>query len=107
MENTPKIIKKFYLEHPNTINSIRISNLLVKKLFPNAITSKNESKLVAGYNLYSIKDKIIKSFFRSPIDTGIVIAIPLDSYARIAPRNWLVVKLSIDISTRVVDSDYY
>lgn len=40
------------------------------------------------------------------VDTGIVIQIPSDCYARVAPRSGLAFKKGIDVLAGVIDSDY-
>ena len=49
---------------------------------------------------------IIPQGERKVISTGIAIATPADSYARIAPRSGLAAKHSIDIRAGVIDQDY-
>src|SRR5947209_12075052 len=43
---------------------------------------------------------------RMAISTGIAIATPLGTYARIAPRSGLAAKHAIDIGVGVIDQDY-
>jgi dUTP pyrophosphatase len=43
---------------------------------------------------------------RSPINTGIALATPPGTYARIAPRSALAVKHGIDLGAGVIDKDY-
>ena len=40
------------------------------------------------------------------VRTGLAIAIPVGTYARIAPRSIFAVKQSIDVGVGVVDADY-
>src|SRR4029077_14341393 len=58
-----------------------------------------------GYDLYSAESVIIQPRTRRLVDTGLAIAIPPGTYARIAPRSGLSVK-GLDIGAGVVDSDY-
>lgn len=59
----------------------------------------------AGFDLYACENKVIRSQHRSLVSTGVKIQIPLDCYARIAPRSGLSVS-EIDVGAGVVDSDY-
>ena len=60
----------------------------------------------AGYDLYSIENKIIDPHNKALIDTGIQIEIPDNCYGRIAPRSGLALNHSLDIGAGVIDSDY-
>ena len=59
----------------------------------------------AGYDLYSCEDTLIPPGTRKPVNTGIPIAVPPGTYARIAPRSGLSVK-GLDIGAGVIDNDY-
>ena len=59
----------------------------------------------AGYDLYSCEDTLIPAGTRKSVQTGISIAVPPGTYARIAPRSGLSVK-GLDIGAGVVESDY-
>src|SRR5437660_12594063 len=43
---------------------------------------------------------------RRPVQTGIAISLPGNTYARIAPRSGLAAKYEIDIGAGVIDQDY-
>ena len=60
----------------------------------------------AGYDLYSAEHKTIQARGRALVDTQLVIAVPLGTYGRVAPRSGLASKFSIDVSAGVVDADY-
>ena len=76
------------------------------KLNKNAIQPSHGSQWAAGYDLYSVEDKIIKSKSREMIHTGLSVAIPINSYGRVAPRSGLTWKHFIDVGAGVIDSDY-
>jgi dUTP pyrophosphatase len=59
----------------------------------------------AGYDLTSIEDVTVLSGERKLVSTGLIIEIPNNTYARIAPRSGLSCK-GIDIGAGVVDSTY-
>ena len=83
-----------------------IEKLKFKKLREDAFIPTKGSKLAAGYDLYSVEDKIIKSKSREMIHTGLSVAIPINSYGRVAPRSGLTWKHFIDVGAGVIDSDY-
>ena len=41
------------------------------------------------------------------MDTGLAVALPAGTYARIAPRSGLAIRNFIDVGAGVVDSDYW
>lgn len=84
----------------------------IKKLTEKAIIPKKAHDSDAGYDLFSIEDKIIPAQSREVIHTGISIEIPnikeenKELYVRIAPRSGLSVKSGIDVFAGVVDRGY-
>ena len=54
----------------------------------------------------SAYDVIVPAHGRAVVKTGLAIAIPENTYARIAPRSGLAVKKFIDTGAGVVDYDY-
>lgn len=56
--------------------------------------------------LCSAQDTCIPARGKAVVNTGLSIAIPADTYARIAPRSGLAVKHFIDTGAGVVDEDY-
>lgn len=54
----------------------------------------------------SAYDAIVPAGRQALIKTDLSIAIPRDTYARIAPRSGLAVKKMIDVGAGVVDYDY-
>ena len=60
----------------------------------------------AGYDIYASQNFIIPAHGRGLVPTGLAVAVPIDAYARIAPRSGLAVKNGIQTGAGVVDSDY-
>ena len=79
--------------------------LLVKLLDPTAKLPTRATLGSAGYDLYSCENTLIPPGTRKPVNTSISIAIPPETYARIATRSSLLVK-DIDIGAVVIDNDY-
>ena len=59
-----------------------------------------------GFDLASAYDTTVPARGRAVVKTGLAIAIPENTYARIAPRSGLAVKKFIDTGAGVVDYDY-
>lgn len=81
-------------------------HLSVKLLNENARLPSKGSEFAAGYDLYSADNVVIPRGERRVVKTGISIAIPYGSYARIAPRSGLSVKNGIHIGAGIVDFDF-
>lgn len=60
----------------------------------------------AGYDLASCEYVEVPARGRALVDTGLVVQIPPDCYARVAPRSGLSVKHGILVGAGVVDSSY-
>tara|TARA_Y100001970_G_C14101997_1_gene785981 strand:- start:608 stop:1030 length:423 start_codon:yes stop_codon:yes gene_type:complete len=60
----------------------------------------------AGYDLYSVESVTIPPRTHKLIKTGISIALPEETYGRIAPRSGLAYKYGIDVFAGVIDRDY-
>jgi dUTP pyrophosphatase len=80
--------------------------LYIKLLNENAVSPKKANKFDAGYDLSSIEDMIIPANSRAIVPTGIAVATPINTYARIAPRSGLAAKHGIDVFAGVVDAGY-
>ena len=81
--------------------------LIFEKLHKDAQIPKRGSRFSAGVDLCSVEDIIrIKPNNRHVVKTGLAVRIPVDSYARIAPRSGLAVKNGIGVGAGVVDADY-
>lgn len=59
-----------------------------------------------GYDLASAVDIVVPAKGKAIVKTDLAIAIPENTYARIAPRSGLAVKHFIDVGAGVVDYDY-
>ncbi|ODQ65276.1 Deoxyuridine 5'-triphosphate nucleotidohydrolase [Nadsonia fulvescens var. elongata DSM 6958] len=73
---------------------------------PNARAPTRGSEFAAGYDLYASEPIVIPANGRGLVSTDISIAIPVNTYARIAPRSGLAVKNGISTGAGVVDYDY-
>eukprot|EP00605_Chrysophyceae_sp_TOSAG23-4_P002295 GSChrysophyteH1.ASY1.ANO1.2541.1 assembled CDS len=78
----------------------------VKKLTESAVMPVRGSRHAAGFDLASAYDVVVPARGRAVVKTGLSIAIPVNTYARIAPRSGLAVKKFIDTGAGVVDYDY-
>jgi len=85
-------------------------NLLIKKLYDDAIVPTYGSDCAAGLDLYAFGEYNVPGKTRKVISTGICIEWSGNDdknyYMRIAPRSGLSVKKSIDIGAGVIDYDY-
>jgi dUTP pyrophosphatase len=61
---------------------------------------------MVGYDLFAAHDTTVPKHGKCLVKTDISIAIPINTYARIAPRSGLAVKNFIDTGAGVVDYDY-
>eukprot|EP01031_Cornospumella_fuschlensis_P033825 gene33826-40926_t len=78
----------------------------VKKLTDLAILPTRGSAFAAGFDLSSAYDVVVPRRGKAICKTDLAIAIPPNTYARIAPRSGLAVKNFIDVGAGVVDYDY-
>lgn len=83
-----------------------IKRLLIKRLSPAAILPKKGSERAAGYDLCASEPTVVPAMGKAKVSTGISVACPPDTYARIAPRSGLAWKNSINVGAGVVDEDY-
>lgn len=82
------------------------ANLFVKKHNALAKLPMRGSNHAAGYDLFSIEQIEISPNESASINTGISIALPANTYGRIAPRSGLAVRNSINVHGGVIDEDY-
>jgi dUTP pyrophosphatase len=80
--------------------------LKFSKLNPAAILPVRSSAEAAGLDLHSVEELQIQPGRRAAIKTGLSVAIPKNTYGRIAPRSGLAFKSGIDVLAGVIDSDY-
>ena len=60
----------------------------------------------AGYDLCAAGNCVIPSRGKGTMETGLAVALPTGTYARIAPRSGLAIRNFINIGAGVLDSDY-
>ena len=80
--------------------------LQVKILRENAVLPLRGSAGAAGYDLCAASSCVIPSRGKGTVETGLAVALPASTYARIAPRSRLAIRNFIDVGAGVVDSDY-
>lgn len=90
-------------------------DMLVKKLAPGAVVPTKGSRMSAGYDLHAcFHDEsdnddsyiCIHPKCSARITTGIAVAIPADSYGRVASRSGLSFKQNVEVGAGVIDADY-
>jgi dUTP pyrophosphatase len=100
----------FWLLSPTAlISAIRLNmaeTMQVKKLSEFAIIPTRGSEFAAGFDLSSAYDCSVPARGKALVKTDLAIAIPENTYARIAPRSGLAWKNFIDTGAGVVDYDY-
>ena len=70
-----------------------------------SVTSRADGS-ACSCKLRSSEDCTVPARGRAVVSTGLSIAIPAGTYARVAPRSGLAVKHFIDTGAGVVDEDY-
>jgi len=80
--------------------------LLVKRLVPEAKLPVRGSAQAAGFDLSAAVAASIPAHGKAIVKTGLSIATPLQTYARIAPRSGLAAKHMLHCGAGVVDADY-
>ena len=80
--------------------------MLAKRLRPDAKLPTRANPGDAGYDLAAVEDVTIPPRGKAIVPTGVAIAIPEDTYARVAPRSGLAAKHAIHVGAGVVDSGY-
>ena len=81
-------------------------SIKIMKLHEDAILPQRATEYSAGLDLYSIEDFEIDPQMIKPIQTGIAVEMPHETYGRIAPTSGNTVKKKIDVRAGVVDQDY-
>ena len=71
--------------------------LQVKILRENAMPPMRGSAGAAGYDLCAVTSCVIPSRGKGTVETRLVVALPLGTYARIAPRSGLAIHNFIDV----------
>ena len=80
--------------------------LQVKLLAPSAKAPSRSSAHAAGYDIYASQPATIAPWSKQLVETDISIAVPADTYGRVAPRSGLASKHGIDVGAGVIDADY-
>ena len=80
--------------------------LQVKLLSSTAKAPTRSSAFAAGYDLYASKAATVSAWGKVLVDTDISIAVPAETYGRVAPRSGLASKHSIHTGAGVIDADY-
>lgn len=78
----------------------------VKRLREEAVLPVRGSVHAAGFDLAAAEAAVVPAGGKAMVKTGLSIAIPTGTYARIAPRSGLAVKKFINVGAGVVDFDY-
>ena len=60
----------------------------------------------AGYDMCAASSCVIPSRGKGTVETGLVVALPVGTYPRIAPRSRLAIRHFIDVGVGVVGLDY-
>ncbi|KAK3270731.1 hypothetical protein CYMTET_20883 [Cymbomonas tetramitiformis] len=101
-------VSGFENSNPNKVQKVADPEpaMRVKLLSENATIPKRGSALAAGYDLSSAKDTVVPARGKALVATDLSIAVPEDTYGRVAPRSGLAWKHSIDVGAGVIDADY-
>jgi len=99
-ENVQQEVTDSQQSHYNT------NAMQVKRLRPSAVMPVRGSELAAGFDLAAAETAVVNAGDKAVIKTGLSIAIPAGTYARVAPRSGLAAKRMIDVGAGVVDYDY-
>jgi dUTP pyrophosphatase len=85
---------------------VTIPLLLIKQLDNNEKIQMRGYNLPAEIDLMANQEMIINSRQCWPVNTRIILVVPLEIYVRIVLRSGLIVKHGIDIGAGVIDEDY-
>ncbi|WPH02681.1 Hypothetical protein R9X50_00554700 [Acrodontium crateriforme] len=80
--------------------------LQVKLLSETAKAPTRGSAFAAGYDMYASKEAVVPARGKVLVETDISIAVPAETYGRVAPRSGLASKHSIHTGAGVIDADY-
>ncbi|KAK9478746.1 Deoxyuridine 5'-triphosphate nucleotidohydrolase [Lipomyces japonicus] len=103
-QQQPHLDKKIKVDNDSLLQAGH--ELQVKFLSDKAKLPTRGSEHAAGYDIYGIEDVLIKSHDRAVVNTDIAIAVPVGTYARVAPRSGLATKHGIQTGAGVIDADY-
>lgn len=80
--------------------------MLVKRLHPAATLPVRGSAGAAGFDLAAAEPTVVPARGKAIVKTGLAVAVPPGTYARVAPRSGLAAKRMIQTGAGVVDFDY-
>lgn len=86
--------------------AMKSSNMLVKRVHADASLPVKGSVHAAGFDLSASEPVVVPAKGKAIVKTGLSVAIPLGTYARVAPRSGLAAKKMIHVGAGVVDADY-
>mmetsp|Transcript_98387 Transcript_98387/g.175184 ORF Transcript_98387/g.175184 Transcript_98387/m.175184 type:complete len:366 (-) Transcript_98387:139-1236(-) len=86
--------------------AMQVEVMQVRRLNPSATLPVRGSEYAAGFDLSAVEELIVPAGGKAIAKTGLAIAIPANTYARIAPRSGLAAKKMIHVGAGVVDYDY-
>merc|ERR550537_891484 len=102
--------KRVLQEKPSSCTEVKRlcleGTMHVKRLRSEAIMPVRGSAQAAGFDLAAAEGTVIPARSHGLVKTGLSIAIPWGTYARIAARSGLAVRRQIDVGAGVVDYDY-
>ena len=81
------------------------NRLRIKKLSQQAITPTKGSRLVAGYDIYALKNVTILAERPMLVETGKAIGLPKGTYGRLAARRGMASKQGIAVGGGIIDAD--
>ena len=74
----------------------------IRRIHPKAIAPVRSTERAAGFDLASTEHVVVPANGRALVNTGGEIAIPIGTYARIAPRSGLALRNGIHVGAGVV-----
>ena len=80
--------------------------MLVKLNHEDATMPMRGTPNSAGFDVTSVEAVVLQPGEQKLINTGLAIACPQGSYARVAPRSGLALKHNLSIGAGVIDADY-
>merc|ERR1711971_438921 len=80
--------------------------LLVKRNRPEAVMPVKGSEYAAGFDLAAAEAVVVPPHGKAIVKTGLSVATPPRTYARLAPRSGLAAKKMMHVGAGVVDEDY-
>merc|ERR1712151_948142 len=84
----------------------KATGMQVKRLHADAVMPVKGSEHAAGFDLSASEEAVIPAGGKAIVKTGLSIATPEGTYARLAPRSGLAAKRMIHVGAGVVDADY-